>query len=84
MLQEIPSPGDKVFIWLDEKILTVDPQVNIQNNRILAASSARIDPLVQNLSRRWKAAGIMVWAAVILDGLKSFLLLLKEGVKVKR
>ena len=82
MLEEMRSAGDKVFIWSDEKIFTVEPQINQQNDRVLAASSSCIDPAVRTVYRRQKPAGVMVWAAVASDGTKSPLVFIKEGVKV--
>ena len=82
MLQAMRSAGDKVFIWSDEKIFTVEPQVNTQNDRVLATSSASVDPSIRTAYRRQKPAGVMVWAAVASDGQKSPLVFIPEGVKV--
>lgn len=42
LLQEMRSANEKVFIWSNENIFTVEPPVNVQNDRIPTASSARI------------------------------------------
>lgn len=47
VLQDVSSPDDEVFIRSDEKIITAEPQVNGRRNKILVATAARIDPLVQ-------------------------------------
>lgn len=82
MLEEIRSAGDKAFIWSDEKIFTVEPQINQQNDRVLGKSTSSIDPAIRTVYRRQKPAGVMVWAAVASDGTKSPLVFIKEGVKV--
>ena len=71
MLQAMRSAGDKVFIWSDETIFTVEPQVNAQNGKVLATSSASVDPSIRTAYCRQKPAGVMVWAAVASDGQKS-------------
>lgn len=60
LLQAMRSPGAKVFIWLDEKICTAEPQVNGQKDRILAASSASIDPPVRTAFCSQKPSGAVV------------------------
>ena len=39
MAEEIQSACDKVFFWSDEKILSVETVVNIQNDKIYATCS---------------------------------------------
>ena len=53
------SAGDKVFIWSDEKIFTVEPQVITENDRVLATSSASVDPSIRTAYRRQKPAGVI-------------------------
>lgn len=42
MVQDTCSAIEKVLIWSDEKIVTVEPQGDVQNDRIMAAMSASI------------------------------------------
>ena len=39
MLEEMRSAGDNVFLRSDDKIFTVEPQVNSQNDRMLTERS---------------------------------------------
>jgi inhibitor of nuclear factor kappa-B kinase subunit alpha len=82
MADEIQGAGDKVFIWSDEKIFTVEAVANIQNDRFLATSSDAVPEGARKLFRRMKPAGVMVWAAVSSDGGKSPLVFVEEGTKV--
>ena len=52
MLEKINSAGDKAFIWSDEKIFTVEPQINQQNARILADGPSGVDPAVRTANSR--------------------------------
>ena len=82
MFEKINSAGDKAFIWSDEKIFTVEPQINQQNDRILADGPSGVDPAVRTVFRRQKPADVMVWAAVASDGSKGPMVFIEEGVKV--
>ena len=82
MLEKINSAGDKATIWSDEKIFTVEPQINQQNARILADGPSGVDPAVRTVFRRQKPADVMVWAAVASDGSKGPMVFIEEGVKV--
>uniref|UniRef100_A0A3P8VM51 Uncharacterized protein n=1 Tax=Cynoglossus semilaevis TaxID=244447 RepID=A0A3P8VM51_CYNSE len=63
MLQEIQSAANKVLVWSDEKIFTVQAVVNSQNDRVYAHS---------------KPAGVMLWTAVASYGSKSPLVFIQE------
>lgn len=82
ILKEISSAGNKAFTWSDEKILTVQPQMNSQNDRVLADGPSSIDLAIRTVFRRQKPAGVMVWGAVASDGSKGPLVFIEEGVKV--
>lgn len=82
MLQKTHSAGEKVVIWSDGKMSTVEPKVDAQKDRILAASCASIDPEVVNVFRRQNPAGVMFCAAVASHGLNFPLNFIGEGVKV--
>ena len=82
MLEKMNSAGDKGFIWSDEKIFTMEPQINQQNARILADGPSGVDPAVRTVFRRQKPADVMVWAAVAPDGSKGPVVFIEEGVKV--
>ena len=71
IMGEIRSAGEKVFIWSDEKIFTVESKLNSQNEWVLAASSSSIDPAARAINRRQKPAGPIFWAAVGYDTSKS-------------
>ena len=64
MLEEMCSAGTKVFIWSAERIFTVEFHVDAQNDRILATSSASVDPSIRTVYRRQKSTVIMLWAGV--------------------
>ena len=82
MLEEIQSATDKVFIWSDEKMFTVQAVMNSQNDRVYAANAGDLPEGSRTHFCRQKPAGVMVWAAVASDGTKSPLLFIEEGVKV--
>ena len=82
MFEKINSAGAKAFIWSDEKIFTVEPQINQQNDRILTGGPSGVDPAVRTVFRRQKPADVMVWAAVASDGSKETMVFIEEGVKV--
>ena len=82
MFEKINSAGDKAFIWSDEKIFTVEPQINQQNDRILADGSSGVDPAVRDRVSPQRPADVMVWAAVASDGSKGTMVFIEEGVKV--
>ena len=82
MFEKINSAGDKAFTWSDEKIFTVEPQINQQNDRILADGPSGVDPAVRTVFRRQKPADVMVWAAVASNRSKGTMVFIEEGVKV--
>ena len=82
MLQAIRSAGDRVFIWSDEKISMVEPEVNTQNDRVLTTGSDSVVPSIRTAYSRQMPAGVMVWAAVASAGQKSPLVFILEDVKV--
>ena len=71
MLEEMCSAGTKVSIWSAEKTFTVEHHMGTQNARILATSSASVEPSVRTVYRSQKPAVIMVWAAVTSDDTKT-------------
>lgn len=82
MLQEIQSAANKVLIWCDEKIFTVQAAVNSQNDRVYAHSAQRLPEGYRTNFCRQKPVGVMVWAAVASNGSKSHLVFIQEGVKM--
>uniref|UniRef100_A0A3P8TI71 Paired domain-containing protein n=1 Tax=Amphiprion percula TaxID=161767 RepID=A0A3P8TI71_AMPPE len=82
MLQEIQSATDKVMVWSDEKMFTVQAVVNSQNDRVYAHSAQHLPEGCRTHFHRQNPAGVMVWAAVASDGSKSPLVFIQEGVKV--
>ena len=52
------SAGDKVFLWSDEKIFTLEPQMNSQNEGMLSASSPSIALATQTVQREHKHAWV--------------------------
>ena len=82
MLEEIQNAADKVIIWSDEKMFTVQSVVNSQNDRVYAARAEDLPEGSRVHLRRQKPAGVMVWAAVASDGEKSPLIFIEEGAKV--
>lgn len=82
MLQEMRRAGEKAFTWSDQKIFTMEPQVNVQNDGILAAKAATIDPLVETVFLRREHTEVKEWSTVASDGSKFLLVLVEEGVKV--
>lgn len=76
------SAGEKAFIRSYQKIFTVEPQVNVQNGGILAASSASVVPLVKTILPRQEHTEIRLWTAVASVYSKFRLVLLEKGVKV--
>lgn len=60
MLQEIESVADKVLVWSDEKIFTVQAVVNSQNERVYAHSAQHLPEGCITHFRRQKPAGVMV------------------------
>ena len=82
MLQAIRSAGDRVFIWSDEKIFMVEPEVKTQNDKVLATSSDSVVPSIRTAYSPQMPAGVMVWAAVASAGQKSPLVFILEDVKV--
>uniref|UniRef100_A0A3P8WNH7 Tc1-like transposase DDE domain-containing protein n=1 Tax=Cynoglossus semilaevis TaxID=244447 RepID=A0A3P8WNH7_CYNSE len=79
MLQEIQSAANKVLVWYDEKIFTVQAVVNSQNDRVCVQ---HLPEGCRTNFHRQKRAEVMVWVAVASDGSKSPLVLIQEGVKV--
>ena len=82
MLQEIQSDADKVLVWSDEKIFTVQAVVSSQNHRVYAHSTQHLPEGCRTHFCRQEPAGVMVWAAVASDGSKSPLVFIQEGVEV--
>lgn len=82
MLQEMCCAVDKVFLCSDEKIFTVEPQVKVQNDGILEASRARIEPLLRTVIRRRKSERVTVSFVVTSDGSKPTLVFIYKDVKV--
>lgn len=82
MLDDIKNSTDKVIIWSDEKIFSVQATLNSQNDRIYAAHTSDLPEGSRAHFRRQKPAGVMVWAAVSSDGRKSPLIFIEDGVKV--
>lgn len=74
--------GDKVMIWSDENVFTVQAVTNQQNDRACAANNNDLPQGSRMHFRRQKPAGLMVWAAMASDGNKSLLLFVEEGMKV--
>ena len=71
MLKKIRSAGNKVIIWSDEKIFTVEARANSQNDRILSRSPEDVPFGDRAVFHRQKPAGVMEWAAVASNGSKS-------------
>lgn len=82
LLQAMRSAGEKVYIWSDGKIATVEQQVNVQNDKILAAYSASISLLARTVFRRLKLARVMVCAVVASIGEKTLFVFIKKGVNI--
>lgn len=82
MLQEMHRDSDKIFIGWDQKIFTMEAQIDAQNDVIQTVSSDSIYSPALTFFHRQKLAGVMVWAAVASVGSKSSFLFLREGVKV--
>ena len=62
MLEKISSAGNKVFIWSDEKIFTVQVVSNFQNDRIYAHYASELADGSRTVFRSKHPAGVMVWA----------------------
>lgn len=80
---EMQHANSKVFLWLDEKFITVEAVVNYQDNKLYATSPANIPKDVRMHFKWQEATGVMVWAGAVSDGSKSPLVFI-EGVKVNR
>lgn len=65
MLQEIQSAANKVLVWYDEKIFTVQAVVNSQNDRVCVQ---HLPEGCRTNFHRQKPAEVMVWVAIASDG----------------
>lgn len=82
ILQKMCSASNKVIIWSDKKISTGEPKMNVQNGRILAASSANICPPVRTVFCFQQLAEVMEWIVMASDVSKSSLVFIEEDVMV--
>ena len=71
-----------VFIWSDDKILTVEADTNKQNDTTVCTWFRRFTRRKPYHLRRMKPDGVMVWSAVDSDGSKSALVFIEVGVRV--
>jgi hypothetical protein len=80
-LSELKTSTQAGEISSDEKLFTVESNINVQNDRILGKSSTDLPADKQTKFRRQKPASVMVWASVS-KTCKSPLIFVKEEAKV--
>lgn len=82
LLEKLTMSVNRPFIWSDEKIFTIQPALNRQNDRIRGTCQAELEQDLRLVTRAQSPASIMVWAAVASDGRKSPLVFIDKGAKV--
>ncbi|XP_014787787.1 uncharacterized protein LOC106881793 [Octopus bimaculoides] len=82
MLAEMKHATNKVLIWSNEKIFTVEGFTNRQNERFYAHNAGDLPKDSRSYLHHQKPGLIMVWATVASDGSKSPLILIDAGIKV--
>lgn len=64
MFKEMQRAANKIFVWSNEKLFTVEVMVNYQNDRVYNKSPGNIPERAKTYFKREKPTGIMVLAVV--------------------
>ena len=84
LLDEVRSGMKLPILFTDEKLFTIQSIRNSQNDRILAKNKQDIALEDRAVFRRQKPQSVMAWAGVTMDGRKTPLIFIEEGVKVNK
>ena len=81
LLKRFRSDRHKQIMFSDEKLFIVEPVLNRQNNKIIAAHISAANECGHIVGRSGHPKALMVWAAVTSDG-KSDLVFIDKGIKI--
>lgn len=81
LLQLCAGVGWENVLWTDEKLFTIQPVMNKQNNQILAKSRKTIQKKNLRIPKTQKPLSMMVWGGISGHG-KTRLIVIPSGVKI--
>ena len=81
LLKRFTSDRRKQIIFSNEKLFTVQPVLNSQNDRIIPTDISTSKESGRIVGRSGHSKALMVWAAVTSDG-KSDLVFIDKGIKI--
>ena len=70
ILRETEQAASKILIWSEEKMFTVEAVTSKKINSFFARSSRDLLVSVRSHFRRQKTVWVMVWAAVVSNGVQ--------------
>lgn len=83
LLKRFANGTHRAIVFSDEKVFTLDPVVNRQNDRILSQNIGTAIRDGKLAGKTAHPASVMVWGAITSNG-KSPLVFVESGVKIKK
>lgn len=81
LLAEMKHDVNKVLIWSDKKIFTVEVVANMRNDRFYACKAGDLPERSRSHSCHQKTTSLMAWATIASIMSKSPLIIINAGIK---